>query len=117
MAVDHGAIEVLQRDFAGLSSSALMVVVHSQQLTTSDNGFRQTVSRVERILRANSHVRSVVPPHAGSSISADRHTAVVIAGAGDPVAQAVAQHPENLELLIVVQTTGQMPVRIYKTRR
>jgi hypothetical protein len=41
----------------------------------------------------------------------------VIAGAGDPVAQAVALHPENLELLIVVQTAGQMPVRIYKSRR
>ncbi|MFI5088055.1 MAG: hypothetical protein ACHP7I_06660 [Terriglobales bacterium] len=41
----------------------------------------------------------------------------VIAGAGDPVAQAVALHPENLELLIVLQTAGQMPVRIYKTRR
>jgi putative drug exporter of the RND superfamily len=72
---------LIQRNFAGLSSSALMVVVHSQQLTTSDNGFRQTVARVEHILRANSHVRSVVPPHAGSGISADGHTAVVRAGA------------------------------------
>jgi hypothetical protein len=41
----------------------------------------------------------------------------VIAGAGDPVAQAVATHPENLELLIVVQTAGQGPVRIYRSRR
>jgi putative drug exporter of the RND superfamily len=57
------ARKLIQANFAGLSSSALMVVVHSQQLTSGDNGFRQTVSRVERILRANSHVRSVVPPH------------------------------------------------------
>jgi hypothetical protein len=41
----------------------------------------------------------------------------VIAGANDPVAQAVAQHPENLDLLIVVQTAGQPPVRTYKSRR
>ncbi|MGE5433516.1 MAG: MMPL family transporter [Candidatus Doudnabacteria bacterium] len=82
---------LIQRDFAGLSSSALMVVVHSHQLTTSDNGFRQAVSRVERILRANSHVRSVVPPHAGTSISADGHTAVVMAGAkGDATAMVAA---------------------------
>jgi hypothetical protein len=27
-----------------------MIVVHSHQLTTSDNGFRQTVSRVEQVL-------------------------------------------------------------------
>ena len=82
---------LIQRDFAGLSSSALMIVVHSQQLTTSDAGFRQTVARVERVLRADSHVRSVVPPHAGSSISADGHTAVVMAGAnGDPTAMVAA---------------------------
>jgi RND superfamily putative drug exporter len=82
---------LIERNFAGLSSSALMVVLHSQQLTTSDAGFRQTVARVERVLRANSHVRSVVPPHAGSSISSDGHTAVVMAGAnGDPTAMVAA---------------------------
>jgi RND superfamily putative drug exporter len=82
---------LIERNFAGLSSSALMVVVHSQQLTASDDGFRQTVTRVEQVLRANSHVRSVVPPHAGSSISADGHTAVVMAGAnGDPTAMVAA---------------------------
>ncbi|MBZ5511437.1 MAG: hypothetical protein LAN70_09740 [Acidobacteriia bacterium] len=40
----------------------------------------------------------------------------VISGTGDPVAEAVALHPENLELLIVVQTAGQVPVRIYRSR-
>ncbi len=82
---------LIQRNFGGLSSSALMVVVHSQQLTASDAGFRATVARVERVLRANSHIRSIVPPHAGSSISADGHTAVVMAGAnGDPTAMVAA---------------------------
>ncbi len=82
---------LIQRNFGGLSSSALMVVVHSQQLTTRDGGFRQTVARVERVLRGNSHVRSLVPPRAGSSISADGHTAVVMAGAnGDPTAMVAA---------------------------
>jgi MMPL family len=82
---------LIERNFAGLSSSALMVVVHSQQLTTSENGFRHTIGRVEHVLRGNSHVRSVVPPHAGSSISADGHTAVVIAGAkDDPTAMVAA---------------------------
>src|SRR6266545_690031 len=76
---------------SSLSRSALMVVVRSHQLTTGDDGFRQTVSRVEQILRANSQVRSVVPPHAGSSVSADGHTAVVTAGAkGDPTAMVAA---------------------------
>ena len=40
-----------------------------------------------------------------------------IAGANDPVTQAAAQHPENLDLLIVVQTAGQPPVRVYRSRR
>ena len=79
------ARSLIQRDFAGLSSSALMVVVHSKGQTLADRGFSATIARVERILRANEHVASVQPPRAGSSVSADRHTAVVTAGAkGDP---------------------------------
>jgi len=41
----------------------------------------------------------------------------VVAGANDPVARAVAERPENLELLIVVQTAGSPWVRIYKSSR
>ena len=37
----------------------------------------------------------------------------VIAGAGDPVAQAVAAHPEHLQALAVVESFGQPPVTIY----
>jgi RND superfamily putative drug exporter len=85
------ARSLVQRNFAGLSSSALMVVLHSQQLSSGDDGFRQTVSRVERILRANNQVASVQRPRAGSSISADGHTVVVMAGAkGDPTAMVAA---------------------------
>ncbi len=40
----------------------------------------------------------------------------VIASGNDPVAEAVAKHPENLELLVVVQTAGQPPIRIYQAR-
>ena len=41
----------------------------------------------------------------------------VVAGTGDPVAQAIQQHPENLELLMVVQAHGSSPVRIYRSTR
>jgi RND superfamily putative drug exporter len=82
---------LIQSNFAGLSSSALMVVVHSPSQTTSSSGFRQTLERVEQILRANAHVASVRAPQAGSSISADGHTAVVTAGAkSDPTAMVAA---------------------------
>jgi RND superfamily putative drug exporter len=82
---------LIERNFGGLSSSALMVVVHSQQATTGDAAFRQAVARVEGTLRANAHVATVQPPRAGLSISADGHTAVVTAGAnGDPTTMVAA---------------------------
>ena len=82
---------LIQANFAGLSSSALMVVVHSQRLTAGDPGFRKTIGSVERVLRTNAHVGVVDAPRAGSSISADGHTAVVTAGAkGDPTAMVAA---------------------------
>ncbi len=85
------ARSLIQANFDGLSSSALMVVVHSRQQTSSDSGFRGTLARVERLLRANAEVASVVPPRPGSTISADGHTAVVTAGArGDPTAMVAA---------------------------
>jgi putative drug exporter of the RND superfamily len=82
---------LIQANFAGLSSSALMVVVHSPNETSSAPAFRQTIARVESILRANTKVASVLKPRAGSSISADGHTALVTAGAkGDPTAMVTA---------------------------
>ena len=85
------ARKLIQANFSGLSSSALMVVVHSPNHTTSAPAFRQTVARVERLLRANEHVASVQTPRAGSSISVDGHTALVMAGAkGDPTAMVAA---------------------------
>ncbi len=85
------ARQLIQANFAGLSSSALMVVVHSQGQTVSAPGFRQTVARVQAVLRSNAQVASVQSPRAGSSISQDGHTAVVMAGAkGDPTAMVAA---------------------------
>ena len=82
---------LIERNFNGLSSSALMVVVHSPSRTSSDPAFRATLSRVERLLRNDRHVASVVLPRAGSTISADGHTAIVTAGAkGDPTAMVAA---------------------------
>ncbi len=43
---------LIQKNFAGLSSSALMVVVHSPTQTVGDAGFRSTVAAVERTLRS-----------------------------------------------------------------
>ncbi len=85
------ARDLIQANFAGRSSSALTVVVHSSRLTVGDRGFRQTLASVESILRASPEVASVQAPRAGATISADGHTALVTAGAkGDPTAMVAA---------------------------
>ena len=82
---------LIQRSFAGLSSSALTVVVHSSSATTSAPEFQQTLRRVERRLAADTSVASVQRPRPGASVSPDGHTAIVTAGAnGDPTAMVAA---------------------------
>jgi hypothetical protein len=44
-----------------------------------------------------------------------QHANFVVAVAGDPVAEAVAKHPENLMELVVLCTTGQPCARIYQS--
>jgi putative drug exporter of the RND superfamily len=90
---------LIQRNFAGLSSSALMVVVHSARQTTADPAFNTTIRHVERVLAGDSRVASVRAPQAGASISADGHTAIVTAGAkGDPTAMVAAADKLKPEL-------------------
>ncbi len=82
---------LIQRDFAGLSSSAPMVVLHSSSLSVGDPAFQTLLAHVEGVLRSDRRVSSVVPPQAGASISPDGHTAIVVAGArGDPTAMVAA---------------------------
>jgi RND superfamily putative drug exporter len=81
------ARQLVQSNFHGLSSSALMVVVHADGQSASSPAFRQTVAAVRRTLRSDARVASVVGPQTSS----DGHTAVVTAGAnGDPTAMVAA---------------------------
>ena len=75
------ARKLIDANFQGLSSSALMVVVHSRDKTINDAAFKAAVARAERVLKADPRVKSVVAPRAGVSISRDGRTAVVQAGA------------------------------------
>jgi putative drug exporter of the RND superfamily len=82
---------LIERSFAGRSSSALTVVVHSASATTSAPGFRSALAGVERVLATDARVGPVQRPRPGATISADGHTAVVTAGAkGDPTAMVAA---------------------------
>jgi RND superfamily putative drug exporter len=75
------ARHLINGNFDGLSSYGLMVVVHSPTATAGDPSFDSTTAAVERRLRADRAVSTVVPPRPGASISADGHTAIVQAGA------------------------------------
>jgi RND superfamily putative drug exporter len=102
---------LIQRSFAGLSSSALTVVVHSSSVTTSAPEFRQTLLRVERTLARDERVASVQRPRPGASISTDGHTAVVTAGAkGDPTAMVAAA--EALKSKLAAAGTGSVAVSV-----
>jgi RND superfamily putative drug exporter len=72
---------LIDKNFQGLSSYALMTVVYSPTTTVRDPAFAGVIANVERTLRADTAVASVVPPAPGISISRDGHTAIVQAGA------------------------------------
>jgi putative drug exporter of the RND superfamily len=76
------ARQLIDRSFDGLGTYALTVVVRAPNKTVSDPAFRQTLHRVEAKLKGDAAVASVEPPRPGISISRDRHTAVIRAGAG-----------------------------------
>ena len=75
------ARDAVDRNFSGLSSSSLMVVVHADDQRLGDPAFDRAVRSVEGTLRASDAVAVVVPPRPGVSVSADRRTAIVQAGA------------------------------------
>jgi RND superfamily putative drug exporter len=75
------ARELVQREFHGTSSAALMVVVHSDRRTVAHPEFKNAVTEAESILHADAAVAAVIPPRAPASISRDGHTAVIQASA------------------------------------
>ena len=77
------ARQLIDKNFRGLSSYALMTVVYSSTQTVNDPAFKRTIGTVESTLRGDSAVRSVVAPAPGVSISRDGHTAIVQAGAAE----------------------------------
>jgi len=107
------ARQQVDRSFAGAGSYAIRVVVHSRDLATTAPAFREAVARSQRILRHDPAVGRVLAPQPRISISPDRHTAVIRAGAdGDPDAMVDAADrlkPELAEVAgreVAVDLTG-----------
>ena len=75
------ARQQIDKNFNGFGSYGLTVVVHARDKAVSDPEFARVLRRVEGRLTNDPAVTTVVPPRAGVSISADRRTAVISAGA------------------------------------
>jgi RND superfamily putative drug exporter len=90
------ARQLIDRNFHGLSSYTLMTAIHSQAETVGDRAFQQTIANVERTLRANPAVSTLVPPTPEISISRDGHTAIVQAG-GARSSNAMVQAADELK--------------------
>lgn len=83
------ARQTIDRQFGGLSSSALSVVIHSDELTTEDPEFSRVSARAEKLLGENGDVSQVVSPQSSGMISSDGHTVVIQAGAASDSNQMV----------------------------
>src|SRR5947207_3126730 len=94
------ARHLIDRNFDGLSSYGLMTVISSATATVGDPPFRSAIAAVERTLRADAAVSTVVAPAAGVSISRDRHTAIVQAGAARD-SNAMVQAADRLKAKLV----------------
>jgi len=75
------ARDLVDRQFAGLSSSALQVVIQTDDPRQEGDRVAAVSQKVSELLSSDSRIRDVVPAQAGVSISADGRTAVIRAGA------------------------------------
>ena len=98
--------ETVDREFGGLSSSALKVVVHSDDKTADDGAFQAVIADAQRTLVADPRVTEVIAPQAGQSISRDGHTAVVQAGSGASSNEMVRAADDLKEQLAELPTDG-----------
>lgn len=76
------ARDLIARQFAGLNSTALQVVVHdSRGPISADPAAQAVIERASAILRADHRVSTVVAPQPGTSLSRDGSTGIIQAGA------------------------------------
>lgn len=73
-----------EKNFGGNASSAIQVVIHTDG-KISDANTQSVVTAASKLLAADSRISEVIAPQAGTTISPDDSTAVILAGAGaDP---------------------------------
>jgi len=91
------AREIVQEQFGGMSSSALQVVVASEDGPVTEGAGKQAIDQAIALLEKDERVADVVPPQPGLSISQDGKVAVVQAGAGDPNTNEMVRAADDLK--------------------
>ncbi|NYG55940.1 MMPL family transporter [Nocardioides perillae] len=76
------ARELAREHFGGNASSAIQVVVRTDDAPVTEGDGKKVIAEVTRLLEAEPRIADVVPPTPGATVSADGTTAVVLAGAG-----------------------------------
>ena len=105
------ARNLIDKNFHGLSSYGLMVVLHSSSSSITSPAFAATVARVERTLKASPAVSGVVAPRPGVSISRDGRTAVVQAGAAKS-SNAMVKAADSLKSKLATLSTAAVQVHL-----
>jgi RND superfamily putative drug exporter len=98
--------QAIDEQFGGMSSSALMVVLHSEDQQWTDPGFKAAIGEVESTLTASDDVSAVVVPGQGGWISEDGKTVVVQAGAASNPNQMVRAADELKDELNSLDSAG-----------
>src|SRR4051794_26704103 len=75
------ARQLIDRNFGGSGTYGLTVVVHAPHTTVADPAFARVLREVQATLKSDPAVAAPAPPRAAVSISRDRRTAVLHAGA------------------------------------
>ncbi|NPC98188.1 MMPL family transporter [Nocardioides sp. zg-DK7169] len=84
---DSGSESVAARElavehFGGNASSAIQVVVRSDDGPVTEGEGAEVLAEVTAVLEGESRIAEVVPPMPGATLSGDGSTAIVLAGAG-----------------------------------
>jgi RND superfamily putative drug exporter len=108
------ARDLIAREFNGLNSTALQVVVSDKDAPiTTDPAAQRVIERAAAILQADHRISTVVRPQPGLSISRDGHVAVIQAGAAVDANEMVRAAEDLLQPLrelstgpVTVEVTG-----------
>ncbi len=100
------ARQVIDEEFGGMSSSALMVVLHSDRHQADSPAFGEAIAEVKAVLVASEDVGRVVTPDQGGWVSRDGRTAVVQGAAAADSNQMVRAADEVKKDLAALDLQG-----------